>query len=416
MRVLWLSNAILFNGDRGDTGTWLAAMAHRLVALGGVTLGNISSGNVARLTSQDCGAIKQWIVPEVVPSSRDGLPSRRVVADILKAVDEFSPEVVHVWGTESYWGLLTARKLIDRPSLLEMQGLELSIARVFNGGLSFREQLACIGLKELLRKSSIFDGKRRFENWGVFEKEMISSHHSISTQSRWMEAQVEAIKGSGNTFRVDRVLREPFYKSPPWQFSGKPVVFCSAAYSGPFKGLHVAIRAVAIVKDRLPDIQVHIAGTHQRNGIRRDGYIAWVSREIKSLGIEHNVQWLGPLSAIQIVEELRRCSAFVLPTFIESYSVALAEAMMLGVPAVASYTGGIPCLCKDEESALFFTPGDEVMCAYQLERLLTDRQLAVRLSRTARAIATERNGPEKIVSRQFEIYRQVIADGSGGTG
>lgn len=89
---------------------------------------------------------------------------------------------------------------------------------------------------------------------------------------------------------------------------------------------------------------------------------------------------------------------------------------MLGVPAVASYTGGIPCLCKDEESALFFTPGDEVMCAYQLERLLTDRQLAVRLSRTARAIATERNGPEKIVSRQFEIYRQVIADGSGGTG
>jgi len=80
----------------------------------------------------------------------------------------------------------------------------------------------------------------------------------------------------------------------------------------------------------------------------------------------------------------------------------------VGTPTVVSYTGGTAHLGKDEDSCLFFPPGDEVMCACQLERVLTDRELALRLSRQARQIAAVRNNRQQIVQRQFNVYRQIL--------
>jgi glycosyltransferase involved in cell wall biosynthesis len=413
MQILWLSNKVLSEQDNSATGTWLDAMAQGLVRSGEVELGNIAQGSVERTTRQDYGPIRQWIVPSSAKLGRDGLPSLKTVDAIIKATEEFSPDLIHVWGTEGFWGLLTARKLVRRLALLEMQGLKGAIAQVFHGGLSSREQLACVGPKELLLQSSIFQGRRRFEAWGVFEKEIISGHRFISAHSEWMKAQVKAINHSARICRTNCALRDSFYKGTPWSFSGAPLIFCSAAYPSPFKGLHVAIRSVAILRDHLPNIHLRIAGPHQRPGIRRDGYIAWINREIRRLRLESQVSWLGSLSAPQLTDELTRCSVFVLPTFVESYGVALAEAMVVGVPSVVSFTGGTSFLAKDEDSALFFPPGDEVMCAYQLERLLRDRALAERLSLRAREIALVRNDREQIVRNQVEIYRQVLAEVNG---
>jgi glycosyltransferase involved in cell wall biosynthesis len=413
MKILWLSNKVLTNSDDGSTGTWLGAIAWGLVQSGQVTLGNISTGSVSKAIRQDYGLIQQWVVPSSIKLMRNGLPAKETVAYIVRTAEEFSPDLVHVWGTESYWGLLTARKLIREHALLEMQGVKGAIAKVYHGGLSFREQMACIRLKEVLRLSMIWQEKKRFQIWAEVEREIISQHKNIIVQTKWAESQVKGINLNCRIYQRDFALREAFYKSMPWQFSKNPVVFCSAAYSAPFKGLHVAIRAIAILKSIFPNIKLRIAGGHQKKGIRQDGYVAWLNRETEKLKVKSNIAWLGPLSATQVTEELRKCSAVVLPTFVESYCLALAEAMVLGVPAVVSCAGGTLCLSKDEESALFFPPGDESMCAYQLQRVLTDQKLAKHLSKHARMIALERNNREKVVNDQIEIYQQIISDAGG---
>ena len=408
MKIIWLSNKLLLGQDSGSTGTWLGTMAQELAKSGSVQLGNISAGSVAEVTRQDHGPFQQWVVPTTTKWNRNGLPSKKIVLDIINAVEEFSPDLVHVWGTEYFWGMLTARKLINRVALLEIQGLIYTIAKVFHGGLTAKEQLACVGLKEILRQSTIWQNQRRFGAWGVFEKEIIAQHHYITVQSKWVEAQVKAVNPVCTIFENDRLLREPFYSAETWQYSGKHQVFCSAAYSSPFKGLHVAIRAVAILKNRFPNIRLRIAGAHQKEGLRQDGYIAWVVREVKRLGVRSNVNWLGPLNASQIVSEMQASSVMVIPSFIESYSTSMKEAMLVGTPVVATYTGGLPSLAKDETSALFFSIGDEAMCAYQLERVLTDRELATQLSEQSRKIALERNDRKRIIKNQLDTYRFVL--------
>jgi hypothetical protein len=46
------------------------------------------------------------------------------------------------------------------------------------------------------------------------------------------------------------------------------------------------------------------------------------------------------------------------------------------------------------------------MCAYQVERLLTNRKMAEDLSKQAREVAVTRN--DQILERQLKIYQAVL--------
>jgi len=73
-------------------------------------------------------------------------------------------------------------------------GVEISNIEGVGGGLSFPEKIACIGIKELLRRSTIFHQERQFRAWVEFESEMIANHSHISVQTDWSEAQVPSNK------------------------------------------------------------------------------------------------------------------------------------------------------------------------------------------------------------------------------
>ncbi len=408
MKVLWLCNSPLSNASVNGTGTWLGAMASGLLESDSVELGVIAPSSVKSFTRRDYHHVKQWLVPAGLRLGRDGLPPAAMVQSIVAAVKEFSPDLIHVWGTENFWGLLTAQSMLNYPTLLEIQGLKGQIAKVFCGGMSFSEQFSAIGIKEIFQRRTMRADQRDFARWGVLENTIIRGHNFVDVQSSWAAAQVKAINTSAQLFPVDLALRHPFYSASGWQSSGNFIIFCTASYSSPFKGLHVAVRALGLLKKRIPDARLRIAGAHQRDGIRQGGYMRWINRMIKELGLSNSVEWLGPLNAEQIVEELRSAAAVVIPTFIENCCTAMQEAMAIGTPVVVSYVGGIPSLGKNEDSCLFFPGGDEVMCAYQLERVLIDKVLATMLSQESHKIAAVRNDRQRIVNRQLEIYQQVM--------
>ena len=106
MRVLWLCDCPLTDSDPGATGTWQAAMARGLVGSGQVELGIIGTASVSGSVRRDYCGVRQWLFPSRTTLGRDGLPPAQFVDAIAEASREFRPDLVHVWGTESYWGLL----------------------------------------------------------------------------------------------------------------------------------------------------------------------------------------------------------------------------------------------------------------------------------------------------------------------
>lgn len=407
MKVLWLCNCPLTDSEDGTSGTWLDAMARGLLDSTSVELGIIAFGEVRRFTRQDYRNVKQWLVPGSV--ERSGLPPNSVIQFIVSSVNDFSPDVIHVWGSEYFWGLLLARGLLTYPTLLEMQGLKGPASKVFCGGLTRIEQMGCIGIKEMLKRRTMHADQRDFARWDLREREIIRGHQFVAVQTSWITAQVRAINPGARLFASDLVLRQPFYETAGWQASDRKSIFCSAGYAAPFKGVHVAIRALSLLRKRTPEACLRIAGPLQRTGIRQVGYIRWVNRLVRELGLGDVIKWLGPLNAEQVVSELENAAVVVIPSFIENCCTSMQEAMAIGTPVVVSYVGGLPSIGHDEDSCLFFPPGDNEMCAYQLERVLTDPGLSRRLSMVSREIAKGRNERNRIIERQLETYRLILA-------
>ena len=412
--VLWLCNRpIEEDADRRD-GTWFTAMARALAASGEIRLATVSQAKVKSVVRCDLGDIEQWVVP-YESLGRNGLPPRRTVKAIQQAAAEIKPDLVHVWGTENCWGLLTARGMLAGPVVLDIQGIKYVCARVYYGGLTLTERIRCVGpLDILLPGRSFFLGKQRFERWGKFEKEMIMKHQCISTQSDWVRAHVRAVNPQCAMFKTCIALRREFFATAPWTPQGNqnketPVIFTSSSSAAAYKGFHVLMRAIAILKKKYPGIVLNVAGDIIKKGIRRSGYSRWLQSEARRLKIEDNICWLGPLDADGIIRQFRHASAVVIPSFIETYSLALAEAMLVGVPVVASYAGAMPELANDGESALFFPPGDESACAWQLDRILSDGELSIRLSHNARKTGLSRNAPHAVLEQQLEIYNIILS-------
>ncbi len=91
----------------------------------------------------------------------------------------------------------------------------------------------------------------------------------------------------------------------------------------------------------------------------------------------------------------------------ETSSLALSEAMSLGIPIVASSFGGNPYLVRDGENGLLFPAEDAASLAEAVSLLRRDVALYARLSRTARERYAALFTAERMSRRYLSLYRSL---------
>lgn len=416
MKVLWFSNVMLTSGASKATGTWLHSMAAALVERD-VELYNITqNGAVKTIVRRDTEDIQQWVLP--VYSLHKGLPNGQHIDEICSIVAGIKPDIVHIWGIEGYWGLLSARGYIKGNVLLEIQGIKETCARVFYGGLPFVEKVKTIRVRELLRPSlSLMSLRRDFVKWSRYEHEMLRTHQHISTHSDWVRAWISQYTQQGcQVHYTQRIVRKEFLETEIWHKPDNPkdapVIFTMSSGPDAYKGIHDAIRAVGMLKKYYPNVQLMIAGNFgiDKPFYRKPGYTKYLQALIKRENVEGNVVFIGSLNASQIIEQIHQSNAMLQTSYVESYSLAVSEAMMAGIPLVVSYAGAMPELAQDRAAALFYTPSDFFTCAYRLKMIFESEELAKTLSVTARSIAEKRNVASVLGDLQINIYKEVIGN------
>lgn len=413
MRVLWFSNALFSREKIKNTGTWLYTMSEALVSHG-IELVNISQSYRVKTVSRcDVGDIKQWVLPTF--KLHHGLPNVKHIKEICDIVESVRPDIIHVWGIENYWGLLTARGYIKGNVLLEIQGIRETCARVFYGGLTFPEVVSTIKTKEFIKPSiSLPFQKRKFRRWSRYEREIISGHKYINTQSDWVRSWVfKFMSPDANYFETDLIVRSQFLESKPWEIrvhdESMPVLFTLSSEAHAYKGLHDGIKGVAILKKKYPNISFRIAGNFEINrpNYKKNGYTKYLLSLIRKYGLSDNVKFLGALDAEALCQEMREADLMLQTSYVESYSLALVEAMAVGVPCVVSYAGAMPELARDGVEALYYTPSDYFKLAFLADKIICDKQLSASLSQNARKLSQRRNSPKSVVENQINIYNKV---------
>lgn len=139
-----------------------------------------------------------------------------------------------------------------------------------------------------------------------------------------------------------------------------------------------------------------------------DGYSIYLRRLAKDLDVNKNIEYIGRLNANEVIKELQQSDVCVIPSFVETYCLGFAEAMMIGVPCVASYAGAMPELAEHKKEALFYNPTDINTCAAFIDCIIQNAHLASFLSENARKRRLKENSTDQIVRTQLSIYERVL--------
>jgi glycosyltransferase involved in cell wall biosynthesis len=108
------------------------------------------------------------------------------------------------------------------------------------------------------------------------------------------------------------------------------------------------------------------------------------------------------------LEILSTFSCFALSSYLEGLGTSVMDAQAMGVPVVATRTGGVPDIVEDGVSGLLVPPRDPAALAGAISRLLRDGDLRQRLAKTA--LARSRGYDYRTtVYKTLEAYRELVA-------
>ena len=104
---------------------------------------------------------------------------------------------------------------------------------------------------------------------------------------------------------------------------------------------------------------------------------------------------------------MTKAHVYVHPSAIDNSPNALAEAMMVGTPCVASYVGGIPSMMKNETEGLLYQYDAPYWLAHQISRIFEDNALAQQLSANAHRRAAVDHDPKNAEITE-ELYKTIM--------
>lgn len=344
---------------------------------------------------------------------------RHIEMQCKKVIADFNPDVIHVHGTEYFYGCMSHDVYCGKPVVVSLQGILSACHVQLTGGLSPAETWWMNFNLRLIKYGSTFLGDQTFwrEKRAEQEARIFRQQKYFIGRTEWDKAWVEYFNPQSRYFHVNETLRPPFYTTRRDVTKiCRHTIYCGAAAGYALKGLHWLLRAVAALKGEFPDIQLRIAASSGRLDGRRsvmdrlkdDNYSMYLRRLIHKLGIEGNIMALPSLSAEAVADELKNAELFVLPSMCENSPNSLGEAMLVGTPAIATFVGGTPSILRDGVEGKLVPSGDPAALAGAIRRWFLHPEEAEACVEPARKTAFARHDARKNAEDTLKVYREVV--------
>lgn len=364
--------------------------------------------------------VKDGIIFYSLPFNRKELFQNMTLNTFQKfneVINEFNPDIIHVHGTEKNLGQIQSF-ISHIPIVISIQGIISACRPFYLNYLEKNEVRRFTTIKNLLGRGGIERTRKIFENGDKYETHIIREGKYFFTRTLWDYAHVTLENPNAQIFKGEEILREQFYRNAKtWNLSSfeKYRIFMPSG-ADPLKGLHHAIKVLALLKKDFPQIKLVVPGLkynhiHQnriKDFLFGEEYMRYIKKLIKNYAIQDNIILLNRLEAREMVEEMKKANVFLSPSSIDNSPNAVGEAMMIGTPIVTTPVGGIPSFMKDEINCLFASAGDPYIMAYQIRRIFENENLARLLSNNATEKAQVRHSIETITKQYIDTYLLLI--------
>lgn len=412
MKILWIVNMVLPDAAKAlgvrtsFSGSWLVDPLKKLSEDPDTELATMTYGYVKKPEVITVNGVRHYVFPGA--GKRLLFTSKKTLADCRYVLEDFQPELIHIYGTEYSIGYSMLQVQPDVPVLLTIQGILTYICREYRAGLPGHTYHRLFTARELLRLKLPLFSEMLFRKNAKRERWVVQNARYISGRTSHDRAFAAAMNPKAEYFRLNYNLREEFYSAEKWNVeSCVPHTIFTGAATYPLKSLHMLLEALALVKTRYPDVKLSVPGNHTTYR-SSNGYERFLHRKIQKLGLQDNVEFIGRKSAEEMIGCLQKANVYVMPSAYETDSLSLCEAQMLGTPAISSLRGGSGDIIQDKFSGFCYNFTDYALLAERICQLFENRELCVQISENAKAQARQRHDREKNVQDQLVLYRHLI--------
>lgn len=392
MKILWLVNILMpelsehLGREATVFGGWL---------IGAMNAVRDNGHKLVICTTRDdvelCGRYEvRGVTYYVVPSC--DVPSMQT--SFRPILEREKPDLVHLYGTEFEQAWALASLTDPNKTLVSVQGLVSRYAEHVFGGVP----------EKIARDNALHRLLRRFRKGGRSielqrQNYLVRAEAEINTLKRvryvnggtaWGDNCARLLQPDVKLLPCELILRDSFYTGRLWELENIEKHSIFTVYNYPIKGFDMFLHGLKWIVQRFPDTHVYVAGNRcaYRNyhGLRKlimdlaPDYDWYVQGLIEQYGLKDHIIFLGYLSEEQMHERLIRSNVFVSAAAIENHCTSLCEAMIAGVPCVASCVGGLQELVDHGKGGFLYPFNETYMMAAYVCRIFEDLELAKSVS------------------------------------
>jgi len=414
MRVLWFANTPCnadeyFNTELKGSGGWLKALDQELQKHVDLHIAFYSKKNVENFKYKNTNYYPIYIKDSLLKKIYDYLFNRIVFKEhiniYLKIVEQVKPDIIHIHGTENPFGYIINNTKI--PVVISIQG---------NITICYHKYLVGIEKKYLYVTDFKFknplgifknynEGYKIFRKMMLREREILSKCNHIIGRTDWDYYITRVLAPHSRYYHVDEILRNSFYENAgKWRTHNRDKLII-VSVTGPafYKGLETVCQTLYELQGIGLEVEWGIVGINSNDLI--------VKVVKKKLGNKYPIKgltYLGLLNEKEIIEQLLNADIYVMPSHIENSPNNLCEAMMIGMPCISSFVGGIGSLIKDRESGLLIQNGDPWSLTGAIIELFYSKETTVYYCENAIKETLNRHDRIKIIDNLLSAYKCIV--------
>lgn len=417
MKILWFTNSPcnaidVLTKDKVTGGGWLYALSEKVSKIEGLELhiafywgksmnrfshkGIVFHPLFRKGNNSKWGRMK-YRISSILNETNDSSEICEAV-DLVKTVN---PDLIHIHGSEENF-CQVASLLSEHKIVLSIQGMLSPYYEKLFSGLSRQEIGRNEGLYDKLTFNGIWYKSKSMKKRALREYEALKHIPHIIGRTDWDKYCSLVINPQRNYYEVGEILRDSFYNNR-WQkvASSEKLQIVTTVSHGYYKGFETICKTANLLTQTGFPFEWNVIGLTKGN-------ITMFEKVLRLNTDDINIKLLGRKNAEQMVDILVESDIYCQVSHIENSPNSLCEAMLLGMPIVATFAGGTSSMLADGCEGILVQDGEPYALGGAIMNLSQDFQRAKDFGEKAHLRAVYRHNPDYVSKQLVETYKNIL--------
>ncbi len=415
MKILWFANTpcsaseiLLPNQQRGG---WLKSLENEIAIRPGIELSigfytnktldifRYNDTTYYPITRFSSGSALKKAIKRITGTGND----EKEIPVLLEVIEKVRPDIIHIHGTEQNFGLLV--KQVAIPSVVSIQGILSPYNEKYYSGIPESIVSRYESRKHKILFKSFATSKRDMAAHAKREREILAAATNVIGRTEWDKRITRILAPRSTYYNNNEMLRTAFYNIA-WQKTkfNKTIRIVTISSNGLFKGFESVVKTAEVL-NTYKGIRFEwiIIGINEYDSIVQI-VKKWLRADLSAL----NIELLGTKTQEEITKLLQEADIYCQVSHIENSPNSLCEAMLMGMPVIATHAGGTSTMMEDRKEGVLIQEGDAYSMAGAIVELAENFPLAAAYGAHARQKALVRHDKKEIADGLIHIYQSII--------